>query len=478
MPTLDRRTVLQGGAAALAATGLGVTAANAAVVMRRSVNNMALNDPVLVSYRKAVAAMKGLPANDPRNWTKQAQIHNNFCPHGNWYFLPWHRAYCVAFERLCRQLSGDANFALPYWDWTANPQLPAAFATPTYNGQPNPLYDANRSSQTVTIPSIYVGQAKMTQIYAETSFEVFGSSRPNGQNNTNPSWQRAGGVKGPFESGPHDHTHTTIAGDMQTLMSPLDPIFWLHHCNIDRVWDHWNNMGRANTSDNLWRSFAFSGQFVNPSGANGTTPYNTTVSGVLDIVALGYRYTLPLFQVASPLLVAKFINPGDPVERIPLGDIAAAKINVATMATAKPGAPQVHALNTLTTAFMRLDTAGATGANPVKEPGRVMLFLRDVDPPMSGNADVRVFINHPAPTADTSTQDRHFAGAFTFFGTDHADHGGKPSFMLDITEVVKNLNLSGVDLANEIQVQLVPVPIPGVPAADQIKVGRMDVALF
>src|SRR5882757_10026664 len=168
MLKFDRRSLLQG-SAALAFTGATVTGANAAVVMRRSVNTMALNDPTLVSYRKAVAAMKALPANDPRNWTKQAQIHNGFCPHGNWFFLPWHRAYCVAFERLCRQLSGDANFALPYWDWTANPQLPAAFASQTFNGQPIPLFDANRSSQTVTIPSIYVGLAMMSSIYAETS---------------------------------------------------------------------------------------------------------------------------------------------------------------------------------------------------------------------------------------------------------------------------------------------------------------------
>jgi len=477
MPTFDRRTLLQGGAA-LALSATAATEANAAVVVRRSVSAMSLNDPTLVSYRKAVAAMKALPANDPRNWTKQAQIHNNYCPHRNWYFLPWHRAYCVAFERLCRQLSGDPNFALPYWDWTANPQLPAAFATPTYNNQPNPLYDANRSSQTVTIPAVYVGQAKMNSIYAETSFEIFGSSRPNGQNSTNPSWQRVGGVEGPFESGPHDHVHTTIAGDMQTLMSPLYPIFWLHHCNIDRIWDHWNSLGRSNTSDNLWRTFAFNGQFVDPSGANGTTPYNTAVSGVLNIVALGYRYTLPIFQVFTPLLLAKFINPGDPIERIKLGPIEAAKINVATVARAELAPPQTAALNKFSTAFARLNITAATAAKPAQAPGRVLLFLRDVDPPMSGNADVRVFINHPGPTAETSTQDRHFAGSFTFFGVDHADHGGKPSYMLDITQLVNNLQLAGIDLAKEINVQLVPVPIAGVTAASEVKVGSMDVAIF
>ena len=47
----------------------------------------------LATYAAAVTAMQALPASDPRNWTKQAEIHQNFCPHGNWYFLPWHRAY-------------------------------------------------------------------------------------------------------------------------------------------------------------------------------------------------------------------------------------------------------------------------------------------------------------------------------------------------------------------------------------------------
>jgi len=94
-----------------------------------------------VSYGKAVAAMKKLPTTDPRSWEGQAKIHQNFCAHNNWFFLPWHRAYLVAFERICRQLSGNPNFALPYWDWTANPQLPAGFASPTIGAVPNPLYE-------------------------------------------------------------------------------------------------------------------------------------------------------------------------------------------------------------------------------------------------------------------------------------------------------------------------------------------------
>ncbi|MCA6108064.1 tyrosinase family protein [Bradyrhizobium sp. CNPSo 4026] len=35
-----------------------------------------------------------------------------------------HRAYIGWFEQICRELSGDPEFALPYWDWTAEPRIP------------------------------------------------------------------------------------------------------------------------------------------------------------------------------------------------------------------------------------------------------------------------------------------------------------------------------------------------------------------
>ena len=88
--------------------------------------------------RRAVARMKALPQSDPRNWIRFADIHRNFCPHANWYFLPWHRAYIRSFERICQELSGKADFALPYWNWTADRQFPAAFRPAIASS--NPLF--------------------------------------------------------------------------------------------------------------------------------------------------------------------------------------------------------------------------------------------------------------------------------------------------------------------------------------------------
>src|SRR5215831_21122667 len=106
---LNRRELVTGaGAVALAAaappTRVYAEPATASIATRRPIGSMQANDPILASYRLAVERMKALPASDPRSWESIAQIHNNFCPHGNWFFLPWHRAYLVMFERACRQI--------------------------------------------------------------------------------------------------------------------------------------------------------------------------------------------------------------------------------------------------------------------------------------------------------------------------------------------------------------------------------------
>ena len=82
---------------------------------------MAQNDPILQTWRDGVRLLKAASGNV--SWANFAAIHGdansfNLCPHGNWYFLPWHRAYLLSYERAVRQLTGNNDFALPYWDWT------------------------------------------------------------------------------------------------------------------------------------------------------------------------------------------------------------------------------------------------------------------------------------------------------------------------------------------------------------------------
>jgi tyrosinase len=91
---------------------------------RYNASGSKVGERMLKSYARAVRAMLALPPEDPRNWYRHAIIHTLDCPHGNWWFLPWHRGYLGWFEQICRDLSGDHHFALPYWDWTAETKIP------------------------------------------------------------------------------------------------------------------------------------------------------------------------------------------------------------------------------------------------------------------------------------------------------------------------------------------------------------------
>ena len=197
---------------------------------------MSANDPDLAAMRRAVAAMKRLPQSAARNWTRFADIHRNFCPHANWYFLPWHRAYIRAFERICRELAGKSDFALPHWNWTADRQFPAAFAAGDRGS--NPLFHPRPGvASGLRLADDVVGPAVMSAIMTSPDFEAFGSTRPRGQNSAATSWQRRAGSATTLEFNPHNGVHQAIGGNMSVVaLSARDPSFFLHHANVDRLW--------------------------------------------------------------------------------------------------------------------------------------------------------------------------------------------------------------------------------------------------
>lgn len=409
---------------------------------RENVAGMGANHPTLAAYRAAVQQMKNLPQSDPRNWTRQAQIHNNNCPHGNWYFLPWHRAYVLEFERICRDLSGNPDFALPYWNWTQNRRIPGPFWRGT-------LLDTTRVvDRDDRVPARFVRQPIIDRILRQTDFELFGSTRPSGQNNTNSGWQRTRGAEAELERTPHDNVHVWINGNMITMMSPLDPIFWLHHCNIDRLWAEWNAppRSRPNTSSALWRNFTL-------------RPFNTLVRNLQSVTQLGYTYD----TLAQPQLAQVSPLP-------PLLDRARERFELME--------PQVASLRQAVSFSVQTPqsalplAAEAVSAEDVAEDGgpKVVAFVRGVEPPEDKQVTVNVFLNCPYLSAETPVSDPHYVGNFTFFGVhgheeeaegDHGDHDMKISYVFDLTEPVDRLRALEPDLESQLTVQLMPVALEG-----------------
>jgi len=509
--TISRRNVLlQGcviGAGVIAANVPGIVAlAQAQPPLRRSLHGMALNDPILEVWRDGVRLLKARPASDSVSWANFAAIHGNtgdfnLCPHGNWYFLPWHRAYLLMYERAVRQLTGHNDFALPYWDWTSDRQLPQAFVDPNFGGNPNSLFESQRdASPTDSLPDSTVGQAVINQILTQAPFEVFGTSRPVGQNDLSQSWINCEfcGTFGTLEQTPHNLVHVFVGGIMGQANSALDPIFMMHHCNIDRIWWMWNQGGQADSPDPLWTDMTFQNNFFNPDG----TPSSPKVSDLLVPEPLGYTYdTAPVLTAAatptqSPVVVAQF----DKIKSLyTVPNLTTAKAagiaafvaqNTLTATPAKylevPVEVEANALNSvahrrsLPSGFETLNLGNAR--EQAASGPRAYAFIRDIDYTQHENTEYRVFINCDYLSPETPVTDRHYVGAFGFFGG-HGGHGGKesrkPSVALDLTSAIQRVYGSAVTpITGRLRVQVQPVALrPKGKVGGTAKPSRVEIAI-
>ena len=130
-----RRTVLTTGLATATALSLPTSLAAHARWTRKNVNSTG-GAKDLATYKTAVGKLLALPASDPRNWYRMAVTHLLDCPHRNWWFFNWHRPFVGYLEQICREVTGENDFAMPYWDWSADQALPDPFwksANPAQN---------------------------------------------------------------------------------------------------------------------------------------------------------------------------------------------------------------------------------------------------------------------------------------------------------------------------------------------------------
>ncbi|KAL3914812.1 MAG: hypothetical protein SGILL_005943 [Bacillariaceae sp.] len=49
------------------------------------------------------------------------------------------------------------------------------------------------------------------------------------------------GFRVDFEAGPHQLVHVIVGGQMDSYYSMSDPLFFLHHSNVDRIWTMWQD---------------------------------------------------------------------------------------------------------------------------------------------------------------------------------------------------------------------------------------------
>jgi hypothetical protein len=273
---------------------------------------------MLAKYARAVEIMRELPIHDQRSWTWwwnthwikgfpaflwdhsrklkteliaslppevradaeavwngcQAHPYNPSDPEQfqQWYFLPWHRLMLYQFEGVIREVLQDEDFTLPYWNpVTDNPDdfiVPAALRDPgsaLYNGTRWPWVNGGDR-----IDILYKNWINLDALN-----EKFYIDSPTGNLGFNPR----------MDQNPHFFTHFAIGGDMAEFSTVgADPIFYLHHANIDRIWESWNRLGNTNPTDPKYlnRKFAYGDR----SGKRADLP----VSASDRTAQLGYEY--------------------------------------------------------------------------------------------------------------------------------------------------------------------------------------------
>jgi tyrosinase len=187
-------------------------------------------------------------------------------------FLPWHRVMLIILERNLQRVLVDANFGLPYWDWAADGDLPAAqqktariWRADCLGGQGNPVQTGpfafrpnDPNSWRIRIAANVQGGLASVDRGLRRSFGTSGATTlPTTQSVRNAlqltpydraDWDTAsGGFRNRLEGwtsdtappGLHNRVHVWVGGDMGPSTSPNDPAFYMNHCNVDRLWEAW-----------------------------------------------------------------------------------------------------------------------------------------------------------------------------------------------------------------------------------------------
>jgi tyrosinase len=284
MHTISRRRVVRGGAFAaglLSSPFLLRTAAVATTVTRYDLSS-ANGQAMLKIYAKGVGKMMGLAEGKPRGWLFQWYTHGvrsdrtkateisriygtnpdadgqlaaamwNTCeahsnPSHEDFFLPWHRMYLLCFEQIVRDVTGEDGFTLPYWNYTDASQraLPGEFRK---QNDPiwGPLYRPDRNAGVNTgTPIDKVAPFSPINLSAMSS-TVYSDNRSDA------------GFCSNVDGTPHGAVHDDVGnfkGMGNVPWAANDPIFWMHHSNIDRIWASWNKAGGKNPS--LTGSYTF-----------------------------------------------------------------------------------------------------------------------------------------------------------------------------------------------------------------------------
>ncbi|KAG2022589.1 tyrosinase central domain-containing protein [Coprinopsis cinerea AmutBmut pab1-1] len=199
--------------------------------------------------------------------------------HGVGQFLPWHRHFGFLYEKALREECGYRG-PFPYWDWTrdtADPDkhisesplfdpvlgfggngVPGTYTPPTENDgaripiSPPAFTGCVQTGPFAGIvfhvgPNVRFSDHCLTRNFAEEGRREHltpeSIANISSQTTYDDFWNSLDGRPAKPYWRLHDAGHAMIGGDMSNFYSsPNDPIFYLHHAGLDRLWWKWQNV--------------------------------------------------------------------------------------------------------------------------------------------------------------------------------------------------------------------------------------------
>ncbi|MCB8980584.1 MAG: tyrosinase family protein, partial [Ardenticatenaceae bacterium] len=234
-------------------------------------------------------------------------------------FLAWHRKFLDLLEKDLQDVAVNPNLTLPYWDWTdlsgSNPftsdflggegdgpnnrVTTGAFAYATGNWNLNIPPESSLSIDPwLTRKSPLSNETFATLPTAAEVLTMLNvtplDASPWNDTSSNDGFRNR--IEGWFGAPPvrfHNAGHVYVGGSMNPDSSPNDPVFFLHHANVDRLWAIWQQKHPTEPYvPGSGESATLAGHRLGDNmalfGAHFGTDY--TIDSVLDHKAGGYMY--------------------------------------------------------------------------------------------------------------------------------------------------------------------------------------------
>ncbi|XP_017644082.1 polyphenol oxidase, chloroplastic-like [Gossypium arboreum] len=440
----------------------------------------------LEKFTKAMELMKALPDDDPRSFKQQANVHCAYCNgaydhvgfpdqqlqiHFSWLFFPFHRFYLYFYERILGKLIGDPNFAMPFWNWDSPPGMviPDIYVDPT-----SPLYDEKRNvdhQPPKLLDLDYAGTeellSKRDQIKSNLSVmyrqmvtyktpSLFHGAAYRAGDNPSPGM-------GSVENNPHTAVHRWVGDKREPFSEDMgnfysagrDPLFYAHHCNVDRLWNIWKSLPgkkRTDFTDTDWldSSFLFYDENANL--------VRVKVRDCLNSRTLGYDYQ----KVNIPWLKNK-PTPRRPGRGSGSGSAMAAETNTKTVIR--------NAFPIVLDKLVRIEVPRTKKSRTKveKENEEEVLVLQNIRVDRDVAVKFDVYINDEDDETPTEPEDSEFAGSFTNIPHSHHNPGAKldTNLTLPLSDLLEDLDIEGDD---NIVVTLVPKEGKGLVSIGNIKI--------